>query len=69
VVGIRNYTNIKFHGNPSSGSQVVPFGQTDEETFMTKVIFDVRGSVHHSVIRIENPTKWNSVLKFYFIFI
>jgi hypothetical protein len=23
------YSNIEFHQNPSSGSQVVPFGQTD----------------------------------------
>ena len=24
------YSNIKLHGNPSSGSRVVPYGQTDE---------------------------------------
>jgi hypothetical protein len=30
---------------------------------------DVHGSVHHSIIHIENPTRWNSVSKFYFIFI
>ena len=30
---------------------------------------DVRGSVHHSTIHKENPTKCNSVLKFYFIFV
>jgi len=29
----------------------------------------VRGSVHHSIIDKENPTRWNSVSKFYFIFI
>jgi len=28
-----------------------------------------RGSVHHSIIHIENPTRCNSVSKFYFIFI
>jgi hypothetical protein len=26
------YSNIKFHGNPSSGSRVVPSGQTDART-------------------------------------
>jgi len=30
---------------------------------------DVRGSVHHSTIHKENPTRCNSVSKFYFIFI
>jgi len=27
---------------------------------------DVRGSVHHSIIHKENPTRCNSVLKFLF---
>jgi len=31
--------------------------------------YDVRGSVHHSIIHIENPTRCNSVSKFHFIFI
>jgi len=26
---LEKYSNIKFHENPSSGSRVVPFGQTD----------------------------------------
>ena len=30
---------------------------------------DVCGSVHHSIIHKENPTRCNSVSKFYFIFI
>ena len=29
---------------------------------------DVRGSVHHSIIHKENPTRCNNVSKFYFIF-
>jgi len=29
----------------------------------------VRGSVHHNIIQIKNPTRCNSVSKFYFIFI
>jgi hypothetical protein len=31
-------SNIKFHENPSSGSRVVPCGQTDGQTGMTKLI-------------------------------
>jgi len=31
--------------------------------------FDVCGSLHHCIIRIENPTRCHSVSKFYFIFI
>jgi hypothetical protein len=30
---------------------------------------DVHGSVHHGIIHKENPTKCNSVSKFYFILI
>jgi len=33
------------------------------------MILDVRVSVHHSTIHKENPTRCNSVSKFYFIFI
>jgi len=29
------YSNIKFHKNPSSGSRVVPCGQTDGQTDKT----------------------------------
>jgi len=36
------YSNIKFHINPSSGSQVVPCGQKDGRTGMTKLIFAFR---------------------------
>jgi hypothetical protein len=32
------YSNIKFNENPSSGSQVVPCGRTDEEINMMKLI-------------------------------
>jgi hypothetical protein len=31
--------------------------------------FDVRGSVNHGIIHIENPTRCNSIAKFYFIYI
>ena len=33
-----NYSHIKFHKNTSSGSRVVPCGQTDGRTDMTKLI-------------------------------
>ena len=33
------------------------------------ISLDVHGFVHHSIIRKENPTRCNSVSKFYFIFI
>ena len=33
-----NYSNTKFHENPSSGSRVVPCGQTDGRTDTTKLI-------------------------------
>jgi len=32
-------------------------------------MLDVRGSVHHSIIHKENPTRCNKVSKFYFIII
>jgi hypothetical protein len=35
---VEKYLDIKFHENPSSGKQVVPFGQTD----MTKLIIAFR---------------------------
>ena len=36
------YSNIKFHENPSSGSRVVPWGRTDRQTDMTKLIVAFR---------------------------
>ena len=35
-------SNIKFHGNLSSGSQVVPRGRADGRTSMTKLIVAFR---------------------------
>jgi len=39
---LTKYTNNKFHENPSSESQVVPCGQTDRRTDMTKRIVALR---------------------------
>jgi hypothetical protein len=39
------------------------------EPWMWRLLVDVCGSVRHSIIHIENPTRCNSVSKFYFIFI
>jgi len=36
------YSNIKYHKNPSSGSRVVPCGQTDGQTDITKLIVAFR---------------------------
>ena len=40
-----NYQNIKFHENFSRGSRVVPCGQTDGQTDMTKLTVDFRNFV------------------------
>ena len=32
----KNFSNINFHENPSSGSRIVPCGQTDGQTVKTK---------------------------------
>jgi len=36
------YSNKKFHENPFDGSRVVPYGRTDGQTDMTKVIVTSR---------------------------
>jgi len=36
------FSNIKFHENPSSGRRVVPCGQTDGRTDLTKLIVAFR---------------------------
>ena len=43
---IQKYTNKKFHENPSSWSQVVPFGRTDRQADVTKLIVDFRNFVN-----------------------
>ena len=37
-----NYSNIKFHENPSSGSRVIPCGRTDGRPDMTEPIVSFR---------------------------
>jgi hypothetical protein len=39
-------SNIKFHENPSIGSRVVPFGQMDGQTDMTKLTVASRSSTN-----------------------
>ena len=39
---LTKYTNNKFHENPSTESRVVPCGQTDRRTDMTKRIVAFR---------------------------
>jgi hypothetical protein len=46
------YSNIKFHENPTSGSRVVPCGQTDGRKDMTKLVVAFRN--------IANAPKNNS---------
>jgi len=45
---LEKYSNIKFHENPSIGSQVVPYRQTDRQTDMRKLIVVFRNSVNAS---------------------
>jgi len=40
------YSSIRFHENPSSGSPVVPYRQTDRRTHMTKLIVAFRNFVN-----------------------
>jgi hypothetical protein len=40
------YSKIKLYDNPSSGSRVVPYGQTDGRTEMTKLIVAFRNSAN-----------------------
>ena len=37
-----NYSNVKFHENPSTGRQFVSCGRADGQTDMTKLIFAFR---------------------------
>jgi len=39
---------VKFHGNPSSGSQVVPWKRTDGQMDMTKIIVAFRNFANTS---------------------
>jgi len=39
---LETYPNAKFHENPFSGNQVVPCGQTDGRTEMSKLIVAFR---------------------------
>ena len=61
------YSYIRFHENPSSGSQVVPCGGTDGEADMAKLIVTFRNfanaptfsSISSASEEISCPTMWN----------
>jgi hypothetical protein len=55
---VEKYSNIKFHENPSSGNRVVPCGETDRHTDMTKI------TVFHYFAK---PPKKNAQTEYYVV--
>jgi hypothetical protein len=49
----QNYSNNKFHENPSSGSRVDPYEQRDRQTDMTKLLVTFRNFVNASTNKVE----------------
>jgi hypothetical protein len=45
---VKVFSNIQFHNNPSSGSQVVLYGPTDGHTGMTKLTVAYRSFCEHA---------------------
>jgi len=62
-------SNIKFHENPSSGSRVVPCGQTDRQTGITKLTVAVRNfvnvpkKIHITILPLGTYTYINASLQ------
>ena len=56
LTDFEKYTNIKFHGNPSSGSRVISCAQIDKRTDMTKltVTFHNFASVLKNVMELTD---------------
>jgi len=52
------YTNIKFRGNPSSGSRVVPFGRTDRHDETNSLFFAILRT------RLKTPLRCGQYSKF-----
>jgi len=52
---MKKYINIKFLENPPSGKRVVPHGQTDRRTDMTKLIVDLRNFANAPKNHIKQP--------------
>jgi hypothetical protein len=52
------YTNIIFHENPLSGSRVVPYGRTNEQIDITKVIVAMRNFAN----KLENTKNYCTVI-------
>jgi len=60
------YSNIKFHENPSSGSQVVPCGLTDSQTDTTKLLVAFRNfGVHLIIYNSSVPASQRTLLLHY----
>jgi len=49
---VEKYSNIKFHENPSSGSQVVPCGRTDKHDNLTVAFFAILQTRLKMVIKL-----------------
>jgi len=64
-----NLQNQAIHKDPTLKMQTLKSFILSATNPITHDVLDVRGSVHHSIIHIKNPTRCNSVSKFYFIFI
>jgi len=54
---LEKYSNIEFQENPSSGSRVVPCGQTDGGTDMTKPIVGFRNFEKTTKSKEQNRKK------------
>ena len=54
---LEKYPNIKFHENPFSGIRVVPCGQTDGRTEMTKLIVAFRNFAKAPKNRMKSGVK------------
>jgi hypothetical protein len=64
-----NLQNKAIHKDPTLKMKALKSLILSATNLITHDVLDVCGSVHHSIIHIKNPTRCNSVSKFYFIFI
>ena len=59
-----NFSNIKFHENPSSESRVVPYGRTDRRIDMTRLLVAFRNFANAPKKDIFNHEKFTKNMKF-----